>query len=104
MDTLEAVVKHFNANILPVCRHFIFDPPADLAERDQQRTQLTGVIVRQVLFQLHEVVADGDEVIKKTRQSLVEQVQNVLWDLDHGEDTRAWLFRGLKMPAESGGN
>lgn len=98
METLEGVVKHFNDKILPSCRHFVLVPPDGRSERRKQRKELTDTVVRQVLFKLDEVVADGDETIKRARQSLVDQVQTILRDLDHERDTGAWLLRGLRIP------
>lgn len=82
LERIDALAAHFTIQILPVCEKFKATPPADPKSRAQCHKKLEEAAMQQVILKLDAMDLDGDDVARKRRKEVTDQVMHVLTGMD----------------------
>lgn len=86
-EKLDAIRSHFDSKLLPLCRQFINNPPAEKKKCEDEHRKLSETVMQHTLLKLDEVDTGGDPDIRAKRKELVKYVQDVLGQLDERHPT-----------------
>lgn len=82
MAKLNSIGMHFTTKLLPLCSHFIANPPADPKKRVDEHRRISETVMQQVILKLDEVDTQGEDEARARRKELVRHVQSVLKEMD----------------------
>lgn len=82
LSQLETIRNHFDAELAPLCRSFMADPPRDPKKCEDEHRKISETVLQHVILKLDEVDTGGDPDIRAKRKALVNYVQGMLNDMD----------------------